>query len=150
MQKWLSDGQDQQISEVSQVVFGGELQLRNLRFCLSFFCLKMTPGKSWKSNFSGIPRRLGPTGPCLCDRSRKKLQTNGIETSVRPNGTPVMPILRSRSTVKKTVRKKHGLVVKKTPSGKKESPNWSYLYQILIQTGSGWNLPFIRTVSVSQ
>ena len=28
------------------------------------------------------------------------LQANGIETSVRPNGTPVMPVLRSRSTVK--------------------------------------------------
>ena len=30
--------------------------------------------------------------------------------------------------------KKHGLVVKKTPSGEKESPNLSYLYQIRIQT----------------
>ena len=36
----------------------------------------------------------------VCDRSRKMLQKNGIETSVRPNGTPVMPILRSRNTQK--------------------------------------------------
>ena len=57
--------------------------------------------QTWKSNFSGIPWTPGPSGPCLCDRSRKKLQTNGIETSVRPNGTPVIPVLRSRKTIKK-------------------------------------------------
>ena len=46
---------------------------------------------------------------CAMDLKKRNLK-NGIETSVRPNGTPVMPVLRSRSTVKKTVRKKNGLV----------------------------------------
>ena len=73
--------------------------------------------KTWKSNFSGIPWTPGPSGPPLCSRAPNSIQDSLNESSVGPNGTPVMPVLRSKSTVKKTVRKKHGLVVKKTPSG---------------------------------
>ena len=38
-------------------------------------CNKEVQTNTWKSNFSGIPWRLGPTGPCLCDRARTKTST---------------------------------------------------------------------------
>merc|ERR1739841_286 len=37
-----------------------------------------------------------PLKPCPCCTSRKKLQKNGIETSVRPNPTLVCSVLRFR------------------------------------------------------
>ena len=47
-------------------------------------------------------------GPPLRKRAQQILQLAPIESSVRPNGTPVITLLRSRSTVKKTLDKKHG------------------------------------------
>ena len=44
----------------------------NIRFI--FVWKKVPLGKSWKNYFSGIPWRLGPSRPCLCDRAQKKLQ----------------------------------------------------------------------------
>ena len=49
------------------------------------------------------PRALG-TAPSA--RAPNSIQESLNESSVRPNGTPVMPVLRSRSTAKTTVRKK--------------------------------------------
>ena len=67
------------ISEVSQV----------------FFFEKSPPGKSWKNNFSGIPWNQGPSGPPLDARAPNSVQDSLNESSVRPNGTSVMPVLRS-------------------------------------------------------
>ena len=53
----------------------------------------MTPGKSWKTDFSGIPWTLGPSGPSLDSRAQNSVQDSLNESSVRPNGTPVMPLL---------------------------------------------------------
>ena len=38
------------------------------------------------------------SGPPLCPRAPNSIQDSLNESSVRPNGTPVMPILRSRKT----------------------------------------------------
>ena len=105
------------IWEVSQVFFGEMwallksskndfpmVRVKNLRSFSSFFCLKNDPpGKSWKTYFSGIPWTLGPSGPSLDSRAQNSVQDSLNESSVRPNGTPVMPVLRSRSTVRKTL-----------------------------------------------
>ena len=69
----------EKISEVSQV----------------FFFEKWPPGKSWKNNFSGIPWNQGPSGPPLDARAPNSVQDSLNESSVRPNGTPVTPVLRS-------------------------------------------------------
>ena len=45
---------------------------------------------------SGIPQTLGPSGPSLCSRAQNSIQDSLNESSVRPNGTPVMPILHSK------------------------------------------------------
>ena len=83
------------------------VRVKNLRSFSSFFFLKNDPpGKSWKTYFSGIPWTLGPSGPSLDSRAQNSVQDSLNESSVRPNGTPVMPVLRSRSTVKKTIRRK--------------------------------------------
>ena len=65
-----------------------------LKFSLLFE--KWPPGKSWKHDFSDIPWTLGPSGPSLDARAQNSIQDSLNESSVRPNGTPVMPILRSR------------------------------------------------------
>ena len=59
----------------------------------SFFFQKWPPGKSWKTDFSGIPWTLGPSGPSLYSRAQNSVQDSLNESSVRPNGTPVMPLL---------------------------------------------------------
>ena len=51
------------------------------------------PGKSWKHDFSDIPWTLGPSGPSLDSRAQNSVQDSLNESSVRPNGTPVMPLL---------------------------------------------------------
>ena len=79
---------------------------KNLRSFSSFFLKNDPLGKSWKNDFSGIPWNRGPSGPSLCSRAPNSIQDSLNESSVRPNGTPVMRVLRSRSNVKKTVRKK--------------------------------------------
>ena len=56
------------------------------------------PGKSWKNDFSGIPWNQGPSGPPLGARAPNSIQDSLNESSVRPNGTPVMPFLRSKQT----------------------------------------------------
>ena len=75
---------------------------RKVRFlCFSktyFFFKQKKSNESWKSNFSGIPWTQGPSGPSLCPRAPNSVQDSLNESSVRPNGTPVMPILRSRKT----------------------------------------------------
>ena len=63
--------------------------------------VKKIQNTTWKLNFSGIPWIPRPTEPSLDERAEKILQDARIESSVRPNGTPVMPVLRSWSTVKK-------------------------------------------------
>ena len=46
------------------------------------------------------PRDLGASGPRLWKRAQNSIQDGLNESSVRPNGTSVMPILRSRKTQK--------------------------------------------------
>ena len=60
---------------------------------LKFFFWKWPPGKSWKHDFSDIPWTLGPSGPSLDSRAQNSIQDSLNESSVRPNGTPVMPLL---------------------------------------------------------
>ena len=68
-----------------------------LRFCL-VFVLKNDPGDIMKKRFVGHPLMTRAYGAVLVRQiSKKSFNRNGIETSVRPNGTPVMPVLRSRS-----------------------------------------------------
>ena len=43
----------------------------------------------------------GPLGPFPWARARSCGSGGGTKTSVRPNGTPVMPVLRSRKTIQK-------------------------------------------------
>ena len=67
---------------------------------LKFFLWKWPPVKSWKHDFSGIPWTRGPLGPSLRKRAQNSIQDSLNESSVRPNGTPVMPLLRFRKTQK--------------------------------------------------
>ena len=77
MQKWCSDGQGKTKSQ---------------KFFI-FFLKKPPLGKSWKHDFSGSPWTLGPWGPSLVSRAQNSVQDSLNESSVRPNGTPVMPLL---------------------------------------------------------
>ena len=81
----------------------------NLRSFSSLFFEKWPPGKSWKHDFSDIPWTLGPSGPSLDSRAQNSVQDSLNESSVRPNGTSVMPVYvpgQPSKTVKRSVRKK--------------------------------------------
>ena len=103
-----------------------------------------------KHKFSGIPWNRGPSGPRLWKRAKILFRIAWTRALYDQMAHQLCLFHVPGQPSKKQFVKKHGLVVRKAPSGKKESPNWYYLYQILIQTGSGWNLPFVRTVSVSR
>ena len=60
--------------------------------------MKISLWKNTKKQFVGHPLNPGPLGPRLWKRARNSTQDSLNESSVRPNGTPVMPILRSRKT----------------------------------------------------
>ena len=106
--------------------------------------------KTWKYNFSGIPWTLGSSGPPLGARAPNSIQDSLNESSVRPNGTPVMPVLRSRSTVKKTVRKKLSLVATKDTVRIKGKSQLVLFVSDSNTNRIRWNFPFIRTVLCSQ
>ena len=97
------------ISEVSQV----------------FFLKNDPPGKSWKNNFSGIPWNQGPSGPPLAARAPNSVQDSLNESSVRPNGTSVMPVLRSRAGQKSGLVKNPGWskICVNLTGGKKPEPH---------------------------
>ena len=105
---WISG--PNKIWEVSQVFFGGNwaimkssknhfpmVRVIHFRSFSSFFFEKWPPGKSWKNNFSGIPWNQGPSWSPLGARAPNSIQDSLNESSVRPNGTPVMPVLRPGS-----------------------------------------------------
>ena len=64
------------------------------------------PENHEKTIFRAFLETKGPRDPPLGARAPNSIQDSLKESSVRPNGTPVIPVLHSRSTVKKTVRKK--------------------------------------------
>ena len=71
------------------------------------FCfVKTNSKKNMKVELFGHSLNPRSLGTPLCPRAPNSIQDSLNESSVRPNGTPVMHVLRSRSTVKKTVRKK--------------------------------------------
>ena len=77
----------------SLVFFSPEIYETIRSFNYLFFVETWPPGKSWKHNFSDIPWTLGPSGPSLDSRAQNSVQDSLNESSVRPNGTPVMPLL---------------------------------------------------------
>ena len=62
-----------------------------------FFC-KIFFSKDMKIELCGHPLNRRPLGTPLDARAPNSFQDSLNESSVRPNGTPVMPILRSRKT----------------------------------------------------
>ena len=73
-----------------------------------FFLKNAPPENHEKTTFRAFLETKGPRDPPWVQERQIlfRIQDSLNEISVRPNGTPVMPVLRSRSTVKKTVRKK--------------------------------------------
>ena len=57
----------------------------------------MTPPENHENmTFRAFLETKGPRGPPLGAKAPNSIQDSLNESSVRPNGTPVMPILRSR------------------------------------------------------
>ena len=72
-----------------------------------YVCFNFAPREIMKTRFVGHSLKPRALGTSLCSRAPNSIQESLNESSVRPNGTPVMPVLRSKSTAKKTVRNKN-------------------------------------------
>ena len=82
------------------------------------FILFFAKKKHENQTFRASHEPQGPRDRACAIDLEKKLQKNGNEPTLRPNGPPVMPVLRSSSTVKqKALYKRHGVVTTKTPIG---------------------------------